>query len=91
MPALIWYFIIGYALASFVNCSYTNSAFDKYFNSRIEGAQVGQGMRKAEEDEFDDDEEEAERKASWASRVTGRNRKMEGYDDLDPDRGEDKK
>ena len=61
MPALIWYFIIGYALASFVNCSYTNSAFDKYFNSRIEGAQVGQGMRKAEEDEFDDDEEEAER------------------------------
>ena len=37
------------------------------------------------------DEEEAERKASWASRVTGRSRKMEGYDDLDPDRGEDKK
>ena len=48
-------------------------------------------MRKAEEDEFDDDEEEAERKASWASRVTGRSRKMEGYDDLDPDRDEDKK
>ena len=51
MPALIWYFIIGYALASFVNCSYTNAVFDKFFNTRIEGAEVGQGMLKPEDDD----------------------------------------
>ena len=45
MPALIWYFIIGYALASFVNCSYTNSAFDKYFNSRIEGVEINRELQ----------------------------------------------
>ena len=55
MPALIWYFIIGYALASFVNCSYTNAVFDRFFNTRIEGAEVGQGMMKPEnDDEWED-------------------------------------
>ena len=55
MPALIWYFIIGYALASFVNCSYPNAVFDRFFNTRIEGAEVGQGMMKPEnDDEWED-------------------------------------
>lgn len=51
MPFLFWYFIIGYALASFVNCSYTNAAFDRFFNTRIEGAEVGRGMQKKAEDD----------------------------------------
>lgn len=51
LPFLFWYFIIGYALASFVNCSYTNAAFDRFFNTRIEGAEVGRGMQKPEQDD----------------------------------------
>ena len=51
LPFLFWYFIIGYALASFVNCSYTNAAFDRFFNTRIEGAEVGRGMQKKAEDD----------------------------------------
>lgn len=61
LPFLAWYFIIGYSLASFINCSYTNAAFDRFFNTRIEGAEVGRGMRKPDEDEWEDldpDEEE---------------------------------
>lgn len=57
MPFLFWYFIIGYALASFVNCSYTNAAFDRFFNTRIEGAEVGRGMQKKsaeDDDEWED-------------------------------------
>lgn len=51
LPFLFWYFIIGYALAAFVNCSYTNAAFDRFFNTRIEGAEVGRGMQKPEQDD----------------------------------------
>ena len=51
MPALIWYFIFGYSFGSFVNCSYTNAAFDKFFNTRIEGAETGKGMLKPENDD----------------------------------------
>ena len=57
LPFLFWYFIIGYALASFVNCSYTNAAFDRFFNTRIEGAEVGRGMQKksaGDDDEWED-------------------------------------
>ena len=57
LPFLFWYFIIGYALASFVNCSYTNAAFDRFFNTRIEGAEVGRGMQKKsaeDDDEWED-------------------------------------
>lgn len=56
MPFLAWFFFIGYAFASFVNCSYTNAAFDKFFNSRIEGAEVNQGLRKPDPEEEEDDE-----------------------------------
>lgn len=65
LPFLFWYFIIGYALASFVNCSYTNAAFDRFFNTRIEGAEVGRGMQKKSEDDdewedLDPDDEDDE-------------------------------
>ena len=66
LPFLFWYFIIGYALASFVNCSYTTAAFDRFFNTRIEGAEVGRGMQKksaGDDDEWEDrdpDDEDVE-------------------------------
>ena len=55
--------MIGYAFHAFLNVSYTNGAFDKYLNTRIEGAEVGKGLRKEEEDEYeyvdiDEDEED---------------------------------
>lgn len=51
--ACLYYFVIGYALHSFINASYTNGAFDKYINSRIEGAEVNKGLRPVEEDEYE--------------------------------------
>lgn len=62
-PFVLYYFVIGYAFHAFLNVSYTNGAFDKYLNTRIEGAEVGKGLRKEEEDEYeyvdiDEDEED---------------------------------
>ena len=47
----IIYLVIGFALTGFIYASYANSCFDKYLNPRIEGAQVGRGLRQADEDE----------------------------------------
>ena len=59
---LLYYFIIGYAFTSFVSCAYTNAAFDRFFNVRIEGAEVDKGLRKEDEEyewvDIDPDEEE---------------------------------
>ena len=50
-----YYCIIGFSLSRFITASYTNAVFDRYINSRIEGAKVNQGLR--EEDDDDEDEE----------------------------------
>ena len=52
-----WYVLIGFGLSRFITASYTNAVFDRFINSRIEGAKVNQGLR-TEEDEEDDDAEE---------------------------------
>ena len=54
-----WYVLIGFALSRFITASYTNAVFDRFINPRIEGAKVGQGLRKPEEDEDVDDAEDA--------------------------------
>ena len=54
-----YYVLIGFGLSRFITASYTNAVFDKYINSRIEGAKVNQGLRDADEDD-EEDEEEAE-------------------------------
>lgn len=54
-----YYLMIGFSLSRFVTASYTNAVFDKYINSRIEGAKVNAGLR---EQDDDDDEEEDEEK-----------------------------
>lgn len=53
---LLYYVIIGYSLSRFVAASYTNAVFDRYINTRIEGAAVNKGLY-VEDDE--DDEESA--------------------------------
>ena len=54
-----YYLLIGFGLSRFITASYTNAQFDKFINSRIEGAKVNQGL--AEEDEDDEEEEEEAR------------------------------
>ncbi len=55
---LLYYVVIGVALNRFVIASLANAVFDKYINSRIEGAKVNQGLYTGEDD--DDEEEEGE-------------------------------
>ena len=56
---LLYYAIFGYTFSRFITASFTNAQFDRFINSRIEGAKVNQGL--ADEEEDDDDEEEEER------------------------------
>ncbi len=53
-----WYVLIGFSLSRFITASYTNAVFDKYINSRIEGAKVNRGLRSDED--LDEDENEGE-------------------------------
>ena len=53
---LFLYIIFLFAFNRFCYASYTNGVFDKYINSRIEGAEVNRGLSKEEDD--DEDEEE---------------------------------
>lgn len=59
----LYYLLLGFTLSRFITASYTNGVFDKYINSRIEGAQVNRGLRAdygMDEDEDEDDEEASE-------------------------------
>ncbi|MBQ8654690.1 MAG: YesL family protein [Clostridia bacterium] len=53
-----YYLVLGFGLSRFITASYTNGVFDKYINTRIEGAQVNRGLYNPEDDE--DDEESGE-------------------------------
>ena len=55
-----YYIILGFGLSRFVTASYTNGVFDKYINSRIEGATVDRGLNTDPEDDEDDEEAEEE-------------------------------
>ena len=52
-----YYLLIGYTLSRFVTASYTNSVFDRFLNTRIEGAKVNRGLRDPEDDEDEDGQE----------------------------------
>ena len=62
-----YYILIGFALSRFITASYTNAVFDKYINSRIEGAAVNRGLRQ-ETDDDDDDSDESEELPEGADR-----------------------
>ena len=52
----VYYAVIGFALSRFVAASYANAVFDRYLNINIEGAEVGRGLYKEEENDLDEDE-----------------------------------
>ena len=56
LAMFLYYLLYGFALSRFVNVSYVNAVFDKYINTKIEGAQVNRGLFTEVED---DDEPEA--------------------------------
>lgn len=62
MIILVYYALIGFSLSRFVTASYTNAVFDRFINSKIEGAVVNRGLRQEEEDDEDgeDDGDESE-------------------------------
>lgn len=51
-----YYLLIGFSLSRFVTASYTNGVFDKYLNTRIEGAKVNQGLRQPSDEDEEDEE-----------------------------------
>ncbi len=49
------YLVLGFALTGLVYASFSNACFDKYLNPRIDGAEVGMGLRDPNyEDDADD-------------------------------------
>ena len=57
-----YYVLIGYTLSRFVTASFTNAQFDKYINSRIEGAEVNRGLAEEDDEDYEEEEEERELK-----------------------------
>ena len=55
-----YYLIIGFSLSRFVTASYTNGVFDRFINSKIEGAVVNRGLNTEADDDEDEDEEDTE-------------------------------
>ena len=53
----IYYLVIGFALNRFVFASYSNAAFDRYINVKIEGAEVNRGLYTEDEDDDETPEE----------------------------------
>lgn len=53
-----YYLLFGFSLSRFVTASYTNAVFDRFLNSRIEGAKVNQGLRQHSDEDEDEEEDE---------------------------------
>lgn len=71
MLLFTYYLIFGFAFSRFITASFTNAVFDKYINSRIEGAQVNRGLSQENDDDDDDDEQEEERELKpWENGYT---------------------
>jgi uncharacterized membrane protein YesL len=57
LGVLLYYVLIGFSLSRFIYASYTNAVFDRFINSRIDGAKVNQGLSQ-EEDEDEEEEDD---------------------------------
>ena len=57
---MAYYMLLGFGMSRFVTASYTNAAFDRFINSRIEGAVVNRGLNTEPDDDEDDEDEDAE-------------------------------
>ncbi len=60
-----YYILIGFTLSRFVTASYTNAQFDKFINSRIEGAEVNRGLAEEDDEDYADEEEEQQELKPW--------------------------
>jgi len=60
-----YYVLIGFTLSRFVTASYTNAQFDKFINSRIEGAQINRGLAEEDDEDYDEEEEEERELKPW--------------------------
>lgn len=69
LAVFAYYLFIGFTLSRFVTASYTNAQFDKFINSRIEGAQVNRGLAEEDDEDYEDEEEERELKP-WENGYT---------------------
>lgn len=58
---LAYYVLFGFTFSRFITASYTNAQFDRFINSRIEGAQVNRGLAEEDEDDWEAEEDESER------------------------------
>ena len=57
----LYYIVLGFAFTRFVHASFTNSVFDRFINSRMEGVQVNRGLaREEDEDDFTEEDEPEE-------------------------------
>ena len=54
----LYYLVFGFSLSRFITASYTNAVFDRFINSRIEGAVINRGLSQETDDEDDDEDEE---------------------------------
>jgi uncharacterized membrane protein YesL len=54
---LLYYILIGFSLSRFIYASYTNAVFDRFINSRIEGASVNRGLSQEEDDDEEEEDE----------------------------------
>lgn len=55
-----YYALFGLSLSRFITASYTNAIFDKYINSRIEGAAVNKGLHVDDDEDEDEETEDGE-------------------------------
>lgn len=53
----MYYVLLGFGLSRFVTASFTNAVFDRFINSRIEGAVINRGLSQETDDDDEDDEE----------------------------------
>lgn len=60
-----YYMLIGFTLSRFVTASYTNALFDKFINSRIEGAQVNRGLAEKDEEDYEEEEDTQRELKPW--------------------------
>ncbi len=65
MILLAYYVLLGFTLSRFVTASYTNGQFDKYINSRIEGAQVNRGLSEEDDEDYEEEEDEEREIKPW--------------------------
>ena len=58
----LYYVIFGFAFSRFISASFTNAVFDRFINSKIEGAQVDRGLHKE-----DDDDDDRRTRTNWTT------------------------